>query len=177
MVEYWQGPEGCEEAEGRAEGCEEAQRKAEEAHWRQPRAMRCWAGPDRHHRLQCQAEKKLWKPSGRSPGSHPGRRNPGEVAALLAEAQEAMERPYELVCASDLFRMWQKIPGTMRAWDYAVAPELYGRYGRRPLWRERDHDPRPDGDDSVPDCRRKPSVEGLENPLRDVAGAGTTPMP
>ena len=91
-----------------------------------------------------------------------------EVAALLAEAQEAMEEAMNLVCASDLFRDVAENTWYHEGVDYMVrrgymdgmGGGLFGVNGTMTrgqmvtiLYR----------------IAGKPSVEGLENPFRDVA--------
>ncbi|MFR0733132.1 MAG: hypothetical protein ACLSHU_01995 [Oscillospiraceae bacterium] len=71
------------------------------------------------------------------------------------------------MCASDLFRDVAENTWYHEAWTTWCARAYMDGMGGA-SWRERDHDPWPDGDDSVP-IAGKPSVEGLENPFRDVA--------
>ncbi len=128
MVEFLADAQKAAEkaAEEERKAAEEARKKAEEAALAaaKSQALIELALMDT---TGCNAEQKGSSScrSGGSPGGHPGRRNPEEVAALLAEAQEAMEEAMNLVCASDLFRMWQKIPGTMRAWTTWCARAIW----------------------------------------------------
>ncbi|MFR0735253.1 MAG: S-layer homology domain-containing protein [Oscillospiraceae bacterium] len=91
-----------------------------------------------------------------------------EVAALLAEAQEAMEEAMNLVCASDLFRDVAENTWYHEGVDYMVRQGYMDGMGGG-LFGVNGTMTRGQMVTILYRIAGKPSVEGLENPFRDVA--------